>query len=677
MPMKEKSPNEEILVEVLDHYNTWTEDNEKRRNRNHGWNEVIDAYNGQLPDDWPYLSMVVDPRIRTVLLEKKARLTNSKLRGRLVPREGGDILKARLNNSLLDFQWDSAIDGGTMNAKVGEMDMDGRMFGSSFGYVGWKYEVDKKGKVLFNGNELKPLDPNNCGLDPNCTHIRNANWFQMREYQLWTDLKEENEFPGEPKYKGLPDLMRLIQKDKSQNQRQSDYQPRNLTIRGLEDRVGYDKSFPVVEIVTEFRKDRWITFSPKYHVILRDIKNPYKHNSIPIVQLRYYSLLNDPWGESEVEAVLSIFWAIQATLCGYLDTMNVHMRPPLKIIEGQVRMETIQWGPDATWLMNSLDSVQEFSGSGEALRYFQTTYSSLVSSFNTAMGEMSQGVSSIDPFNPQKTATEVKASIKQRNARDESNQSTLADMIADMMRMWVSNNQQFLFADPKMNEYILRIVGSKQFDYFKRSGLDEMTVPDQSLEKIAEIIALKGGDVSDTEMQSLTEAAQVPLHPVVENPDAKPSKQTIKPKMRLSEMKDSAELSLIPDDLVGTYDYIPDVKSMSMGASDEQLHALIQAFNMIKDPTVLTLLQNEGVQPNAKDLIQAIYEFTGLRDTDRYFKQIEKSPSVQPNIQQPGLPGTPAALPAGQQQMAGPTPVQGQGGVPMGVHGVMGQGQGL
>jgi len=662
----------EVLTELLEHYFDWNEDNEKRRTRDHGWNEVIDAYNGQLPEDWPYNAETVDPRIRTTLLEKKSRLTNSKLRGRLIPREGGDILKARLNNSLIDFQWDSAIEGGTMNAKVGEMDMDSRMFGSSFAYVGWKYETDDE-TVTFNGNEMRVLDPNNCGLDPNCTHIRDANWFQIREYMLWTDLKEENEFPGEPKYSGLKDLMALIEKEKSQNQRQIDFQSRNLQLKGLEDRVGYDKAFPVIEIVTEFRKDRWITFSPKYKVVLRDIKNPYKHRSIPIVQLRYYPLLNDPWGESEVESVLSLFWAIQATLCAYVDTMNIHMRPPLKIIEGQVRMETIEWGPEATWIVNTQDSIMEHSGTGEALKYFQNTYGALVSAFQAAMGELSQGTSAVDPFSSDKTATEVKASMKQQNARDESNQATLSDMIQDMMRMWVSNNQQFLFADQNMDEYILRIVGKEQFDYFKRSGLDQMTIPDEAMEKIAEIMALKNGDVSDGELQQLTDAAKVPLYPVVLNEDKK--NEEIKTKLRMSELGDSAELSLVPDDLAGTYDYIPDVKSMSMGAYQEQLQSLNRTFEIMTNPTVLQLLQQEGVTPNVKDIISGILESSGLRDTERYFKQTQASTGVQPNMEQPGLPGASPAGTPGQQQMAGSAPVQNTGGVPMGVPGVMGQGQ--
>jgi len=42
-----------------------------------------------------------------------------------------------------------------------------------------------------------------------------------------------------------------------------------------------------------------------------------------------------------------------------------------------------------------------------------------------------------------------------------------------MMSMWLSNNQQFLFADPTKQEYIMRILGTDLFNYF--NGLDWMS----------------------------------------------------------------------------------------------------------------------------------------------------------------------------------------------------------
>lgn len=660
------------LNEVLKHYFDWNEDNDQRRTRENGWNDVIDAYHGQLPDNWAYLSRVVDPRIRTTLIEKKARLTNAKLRGRLNPREGGDMLRARLNNALIDFQWDSANEGGSMNAKLGEMDIDSRMFGSSFGYVPWFYEVDKDGVVKRNGNGLTVLDPNNCGIDPNCSNIRDARWFQMREYVTLNDLERENLVPGIPKFPGFNELKRKISENQ-QNLRESDYETRNLTLKGIEDRLGRDEAFPVIEKVTEFRRDKFIVFCPKYNVILAEFKNPYRHCSIPIIQLRYYPLLNDPWGESEVESVIPIWRAIQATICGYLDTMNIHMRPPLKIVEGQVRMETIVWTPEATWLMNRLDAVEEHQGTGEALQFFQTTYTSLVAAFNQAMGDISQGVSAVDPFNQDKTATEVKQTAKQQNVRDENNQLYLAECITDLMRMWVMNNQQFLFADPNMHEYVLRIIGSEAFEYFKRSGLDEMTVPDEGMLAIKDIIDMRGGDMSQEEMQELYDSAKVPLHPVQENPTVRnPNKMIIKPKMRLSDLGDSAELSLTPYDLEGTYDYIPDVKSMALGATTEIINAQQKALEMLINPTIMQLLQMEGYTPNVKDLIQSNLEAIGNRDSDRYFKPLTPSPGVGADMGQPGLPGVPPAVAPGAEQMAQPEGLPQPGGFSMGVPGVMG-----
>lgn len=652
----------DILDQCQQHYSDWTEDNDTRNTRDGGRNDVIDAYNNKLPTNWPYLSKVVDPRIRTTLLEKKGRLTNSKLQGRLIPREGGDQLKSKINNAILDYQWDSANHGGTMNAKFGEMDMDSRMFGSSFAYVRWCYE-EEDDKVIKNGNELTVLDPNDVGIDPNCGNVRDARWLQMREYVTFEDLEDENDFPGEAKYNNLDSLKESLT-NASQNTRENDYQARNLMLKGLQDRLGRDKAFPVIEIVTEFRPDRWVTFSPKYNLVLRDIANPYKHHSIPFIQLKYYPLLNDPWGESEVECVLPLWRSIQACICGYLDSMNLHMNPPMKVVEGGVKMETLQWGPQAVWLMNRLDAVQEFSGSGEGLRYFQSTYTALVSAFNQAMGDLSQGVSRVDPFNNEKTATEVKATLQQQNVRDQNNQLYLADCINDMMRMWLSNNKQFLFADPDMNKFVLRIVGKDMFSYFKRSGLDEMTIPDEAMMKIKEIIDIKP-DMSPEELEQLTEASKVPLHPIDQTPEIKDeTRKQYSTKLEVNEMGDSAEISIVPEDLEGTYDYEADVQSMALGAANDQLKVLNNALTMLTSPVIMQLLQNEGVKPNVKEITESIFALSGLKDSDRYYSPIAPAPSVPEDMGQPGLPNLSTPPTQGGEQMVGPQGLPNPGGVP-------------
>lgn len=677
----------ETLKEVDQHYQMWTQDNDTRLNRKGGWNDITDAYYGKLPNDWPYITKIVDPRIRTSLIEKNARLINNKLRGRLVPREGSDILGAKINNALLDFQWDNANDGGSMLTKISISDMDTRLYQSKFGLVKWKVEYNEDGSIKSEGNDFIPLDIRDCGMDPAASHIKGAKWFQYRTWEHIEDLERQSDTGGKPLYKYLGTIKAWLkeQMTSSSGQRRKDtYVRRVPQLRGLEDRVGEDLAFPVIEIIHELREDRWIDYHADLKLIIRDISNPYDHKKIPTAQLRYYPLQDDPLGESEVEPVIPIWKAIQATVCGYMDEVILKMRPPLKIIQNACTIETIVYGPEAQWLVTRPDAITEMQSNGEAVKYFETTYSALISAFNVAMGDMSQGTSAVQPFESEKTATEVKASLRQQNVRDQKNQNDLAEFIKDIMLMWLSNNKQFLFTNPEKQEYILRIVGTENFNYFKRAGLDEMVLEPEVARMIGDIVEQKP-DMTDTELGELVEAGKIPKHPVYENPNEKdPSKLIYKPKMRMSEMGDSAELSVIPEDLEGTYDYIADVRSMASGATQELLEARQGAMDLLlNNQNVIQLLAQEGFRVNAKELISNTFEDLGLRDAERYFEKIEAqglpqtAGGILPNMQQPGLPGAPQASIGGglPQPMAGPSPAgQGrqaplpnQGAIPAGV----------
>jgi len=645
---KSLTPEEKAYKEVDFHYQQWREDNKQRQTRKNGWDDVTDAYWGKLPSDWPYINKVVDPRIRTSLLEKNARLLNAKLRGRLVPREGGDVIKSRINNALLDFQWDNANYGGTMLEKWSTMDMDTRLYASKFALVYWRH-VEKSGKVLFDGNEMKPIDLRDFGMDQNCDHIRNARWAQVREWKTMTELETVSDIAKKSVYPGLAELKKKIAQGKS-DKRDTEYTNRVLTNKGLSDRVGDDEVFNIVEVVTEYRPDRWITFAPKYKVILRDIKNPYNHKKIPVVQLRYYPIQGDPLGESEVEPVLPIWKAIQATICGYLDNMATHVRPPLKVIEGAARIETIFYGPDAQWLVDRQDAVMEMQSNGEAMKNFQTTYQALVSAFNTAMGDTSLGVSAVDQSSKRRTATEIKNSERQQNNRDQKNQSSLSDCIQDMMSMWLINNRQFLFIDTGKKEHVLKIIGSELFNYFERAGLDEMVLPDESMQAIGDIIMTQGGNLSDNDIMGMVEAGKVPKFPIIENPEEKkPEDLIVKPKMRMNAMGDGAEVSIVPEDLEGNYDYIPSVKSMALGAEREMIEGRQQAFETLKDPAVQQMLTTEGWRPQIKDMMVGLYEDLGVKDADRYFVKVEEQQTT------PGAPPMPEIPGMGQPQQGVPT----------------------
>lgn len=675
MAKKAKTPDTDTkLYTLLDqHYQQWTHDNEKRMHRTNGWNDITDAYWGKLPDDWPYMSRVVDPRLRTSLIEKNARLLNSKLRGSLVPRENGDMISASINNAILDYQWDRANDGGSMNTKFSICDMDARLYQSKFAYVYWKYEEDDKGNVIYDGNEMLPLDIRDCGMDPSSTHIRDAKWFQHRRWEFLEDLENAKGPQGKPLYKNLDKLKTAIS-EKMNNRsatKTTEYVPRLKTLQGLEDHTGEDRAFPMVKIVTEYRADKFITFSPDYACILQEIPNPFKHGKIPVAQLRYYAIQDDPLGESEVESVLGLWKAIQATVCAYLDEVVLKIRPPLKIIENAARIETIQYGPEAQWIVDRQDAVEEMRSGGDTLAYFQTTYQALVAAFNTAMGDTSQGISNFGPFESgDKTATEIKHSTKQQNTRDQKNQNDLAEFIIDIMLMWLSNNKQFLFSDPAKKEHVIKIIGQEQYALFKRAGMDQMELTPETTQLLGDIIE-QNPDLTDAELEEMIELASVPKYPVVTNPEEKdPTKLKIKPKMTVSDVSDSADLTIVPEDLDGVYDYIPDVRSMSIGATQDMLENNDRTLSLLSsNPAILNLLVQEGYRPNVKELLESTLTSLGHRDPSRFFTKLpneQTNPSGLPQatggVPQPlanvGVPDVPQANPTGgiPEQMAGPQP---------------------
>ncbi len=168
-----------------------------------------------------------------------------------------------------------------------------------------------------------------------------------------------------------------------------------------------------------------------------------------------------------------------------------------------------------------------------------------------------------------------------------------------------------------------------------------MEVPNEAMMMIGEVIQEQGGNMNDDDLLTLLDSAKIPKFPV-ETEDGQ-----YKPKMEINETLDGAEISLVPEDLSGTYDYIADTKSMASSASEELQNAQQNAMEMLTgNPVVLQLLQAEGVQPSIKELLVSTLEGAGLRDAERFF------PSNQGQIAAPGVP-QPGGIPASVEQGGG------------------------
>lgn len=619
-------------------------------------------------NSWPYRAQVFDPRVFTAIFEKTSRILANKPRGRMLPRDSGDALGAKINNSLLDFQWDDneRADGMPMLAKWALMDMNARKYGASFGLCKWHYQRvyqnyeitpsgEKKGGksvIYYDGPNFKPWNNRDVLHNPSYPTIKN--WIQLRDYVTWQELTETNDAArGKPIYKNL-DILRtsLMQAGrKGGDTRAANYSVRNLTIKGLVDYLGQDEVYKTLEIVTEYRPERWITFVPKHGVIIRDIPNPYSHGQIPVVMLKYYPIDDDIYGLSEIEPIEKLQNAVNAALCQYLDAINISLYTPLKIrnTNGAVQMHTLEFGPGKKWLMNDPESdviahQPAIAGIGE----FATTYRLLISSMQEALGETSADVSNLSPGQGDKTATEIRDLASSRNARDNFNQIFLAEAIQKQMMFWFKMNQQFMFSTDQEKQKVITIVGKDALSYFQGAGLNAMGVTDDDMDTLM--------DPKMANVISYNDLAK-PLFPV-----KGPNGGQI-PKLQMEPGVGYGKLTIEKGDLEGDYNYIPDIGSMANDATDMQQVAKSRFIDLATgvdpktgQPTGLNaMIAQEGKRIKASELMVDYAEDLGFKNADQY---IEGIPPQQPGNMQ-GMPGM---MP--QQPLMQPPGVSGMQGMP-------------
>ena len=630
---------EQVFHEVKHHADIGFQETERRttgtgRVGSISFDEADELFRSYIDEGkWPYDALLFDPRVFTFIFEKTSRLIANKPKAKLIPREGADSTAAKINNSLLDYQWDMATNGGSMLSKWALMDINTRKYGAAFALINWRYEVDKNGKPLFDGPEMQVLNNRDIAHDLTATSIENCNWIQVRKYVTFQELERVNDYSqSKPVYKNLAQLRQAIGSDSTTggggDSRAVNWISRNRQISHLEtDPVGKDIVFKTVEVITEYRRDRWITFAPKHGIVLRDIENPYGNNELPIVLLKYLTIDDDLYGVSEIEPVKGLQKAINALLCQYVDEINQNLYSPIAIGPG-VRQHTLEWGKGARWIMNNpMTDFRLVESRSNAAQFFNNTYSVLVSAMMNALGESSLGVSNIQPMQNDKTATEVKALQLQRNARDNYNQLMLAEAMKRQLMLWHSMNRVLLFSDANKQHYIIRIVGKDAIKYFQSQGFSDMQLPDEAVLYLNNISSEYNNDKKTMLEKGFDlKNKMMPVHGVNIGTAEKPK---YAPKFDANQ-GENARLYVEPEDVRGEFDFSVDVESMTVTADEERKQARQTAVSLlVSNPNIMALLQQEGVKPKFKELFVTWLEDLGFNDAEKYFETLAQSQGAQ------------------------------------------------
>lgn len=632
VPAKGTKQERETFSKVIRHYEMAKNDLD---NRIPDWNTKDELFRSYIDENnWPYNSVVFDPRIFTAIFEKTSRLFANKPRGRMVPREGGDTLGARINNELLSYQWDEneRVDSLSMLAKWAMMDQNARKYGSSFALCKWRYErklervKGKDGKEsyksvpCFDGPDFKPLVSRDVLANPSYSTVKG--WFAYREYVTLDELKNVNDSArAKAIYKNLDILRDSLAKEGEGggDTRETNWTSKNKEVKGLEDYLGKDEFNKTIEVVTEYTPERWITYAPKHGVILRDIENPYDHGQIPVVMLRYFQVDDDLYGLSEIEPVQTLQKATNALINQYLDAVNMSLYTPLKVRANAVQMHTLEFGPGAKWIMNDPTDVMPHETSGKGVTEFASTYRFMIGAMQESLGETSAATSGLDPGVSKKTATEINDMSQQRNARDNYNQMFLSEALKKQMMLWHVMNKQFLFSEEEAQQKVIRIVGKDAIKYFQQRALDGMELTDEAVD----ILTAQGQPESiQFEMANLMAEGKInpqdyltPANPVEVDGE-------ILPKFSLEPGNEMGYLILEKEDLSGNYDYIPDVESMALPDSSQLIAAAKQMIDLNTEPTTVQLLAQQGYTFNLKEAMEDFFEQLGHKDTEKYFTKL-------------------------------------------------------
>lgn len=581
--------------QVFWHYSLAKTDLETRITRENGFNDSDRLYAGVLSSDWPFQTRLFDPRLQSIINEKDARLIGGKPKGRFVAREGSDEVGAFVNNELFNFQWEDVSRVGLpMLIRWTLMSQQTRRYGASFAVCKWLFK-QKGEKTVFDGPDMKVLYARDAL--PNPAHSEIKDWFQYREWVTINDLENQNDISSSKSLWKNLNLLKEKVKDEYPargDRRSTAYDIRLKTLRGIEDRMGADPVFRIIEIVNELREDRWITIAPKYGVVIRDSDNLYKHGEIPVIMLRYNPIPDDLYGISDIETGASNQRAVNALLCADLDAVLNDLYPPLMINPTGVRMHTIEFKPEAKWLMNRPgQDVQRMQTSTPGVREFVDAYSLMIASLNNSLGETTAGFSAINPLGQEKTATEVRETAITRNVRDNFNQIMLAEALKKQAYFWLEMNKQFLFKSPKGKLKVIRIVGRDAVNFFNTLGMDQYT----------------------------DEGPKFPAS----LPDG-----TLVPQFEPSLSGQEGNLYVTKQDIEGTYDFIPDVESMQV-ASEQQMEAKLNvALQLLTNPTIVQEMAAEGKRPKVTELLIKLLETTRvIKNAEQFFENMPPPQEMQ------------------------------------------------
>lgn len=378
-------------------------------------------------------SGVFDPRISTISLERCGRVMAQNPSGKSLAMSSNDRGKNMLMNLLMD-KWviPNANSQFSFLTKGRLWDLYSLMYGVMFALV------DRVNTDTYQGADFWLLPIRHCRPQPGKFSIKESDYFGT---SVWVTPEWLMKRPKET-WNNIDKLL-LRYKDAGSNPPgNQDSNERTFIEQNRQPSVSTSKDFRLIELYTEYRKDRWITVCPQFQeeeYTLRDIENPHGDDEIPIIAKYCFPLMDSIYGLGEFERGKTLQYALNSLWNLYLDGVKMSIFPPIQMVADDVVPSSILMEPAAKWLLTKAGAeIKTFNASPQGINTFQNTYNYLIGAILNLAGTTDTSVSgSTDPAQG-KTPQALKMIASRESTRDSWDRFMMEESLEALMKKMVN-----------------------------------------------------------------------------------------------------------------------------------------------------------------------------------------------------------------------------------------------
>jgi hypothetical protein len=523
MPKKQRkvkaAQNEALakdIVKKFTHSLTWRQPFKEK------WDRFYKMYRSHLDEKaYPWMSNLWIPYSFSTIETVAPRMVANRPQIDIMPREEGDIEYAKIQEKLIDFQWEKM----EMDELLPDVVKQALIYGTSILKVYWKREereVSKKvliddnnpdlgiiedldNRVVYDGPEVELVDMYDFFWDPRGTTIEDCRWVAHRMYRTIEHLEE---LQKEGVYKNIKHLKGTTATfdDDEKSER---YSTLGVSIPTEMEHMEADKN--LVELIEYWDDENVVTVANRKYVI-REEKNPYNHAMKPFVKVVDQSVPKEFLGIGELEPIETLQYELNDRRNQRMDNVTLTLNRMWKIKNGanvdENELVSDAGGVVHTDDMNGVDilAMPDVTASS----YQEETLIKGDIQQTTGVSDFTRGVGSDALAND--TATGISLIQEAGNARFRQKIRNLENALETLGSMIVDLNAQFID-----EEKVLRISGDSGISWMEikpedmRSDFDVMvqsgsTLPsNEAVEKkqVMELYQIFAGDpeVNQTELK--------------------------------------------------------------------------------------------------------------------------------------------------------------------------------